>query len=71
MGSYIMTDVSDYSVYIVELKKCIVELEKHCLHGVVKDDAKAYRTIKDTVSNMTTTLTHLYEWADKIERDKR
>jgi hypothetical protein len=65
-----METVRDYSVYIVELKKRIVDLEKYCLHGVVKDDAQAYRTINDTVSNMVTTLTYLYEWADINERTK-
>lgn len=56
-------EVKDYSVYIVDVKKKLVELEKDCLHGVVKDDTVTYQAIRDSISDAIGDLTRIYEWA--------
>lgn len=56
-------EVKDYSVYIVDVKKKLIALEKDCLHGVVKDDPVTYRTIRDSISDVIGDLTRIYDWA--------
>lgn len=61
--------IKDYSVFIVDLKKKVIELEKNCLHGVVKDDAATYTAIRNSIADLIGDLTGIYEWANE-ERSK-
>lgn len=61
--------IKDYSVFIVELKKKTIELEKNCLHGVVKDDVATYTAIRNSITDLIGDLTGIYEWANE-ERSK-
>ena len=65
----IVKKVKDYSVFVVELKKKIIKLEKDCLHGVVTDDVATYTAIRNSITDLIGDLTGIYAWANE-ERSK-
>lgn len=58
-----MKEILDYSTCIVDIQARLKDLEKNCLHGVVKDNADAYRDIRDGVTIIADKLDTLTKWA--------